>query len=142
MKGSDAKEKGSTVTSQPGPDMEGEPRRPRSRALREEVGYCWPVFVTPRVARLLGPTAESGVLCEDSHQRLRRVLWLAGTALRDMPPEARQAEFEIMIDGRATHLAASFDGSDELAIRIDVVDRTEWGRGVDTSVDRERLSRR
>ena len=142
MKGSDAKEKVRRVTSQPAPEIEGEPRRPRSRALREAVGYCWPVFVTPRVARIIGPTAGSGRLCEDSHHRLWRVLWLAGTALRDMPPEARQAEFEIMIDGRATHLAASFDGSDELAIRIDVVERTEWGRGVDTSVDRERPSKR
>ena len=48
---------------------------------------------------------------------MRRVLWLAGIALRDMPLE-RVAPFEVILGRKRVHLGATFDASEELAIHI------------------------
>ena len=71
---------------------------------------------------------------------MRRVLWLAGIALRDMPLE-RVAPFEVILGRKRVHLGATFDASEELAIHIDVVEEPERGRGVDGRDGRERPSK-
>ena len=133
MTESESRGKGIHIISRSAPEAQRGPSIPTDRDLREAVGYCWPVVVAPRVARLIASTDESCGLSDRPDQLRRRMLWLAGIALRDMPPQAREAEFEIMIDGRVAHLAASFDTSEGLAIHIGVVGETEWERGVDLS---------
>lgn len=142
MRESETKGKGIPDTSLRMPEIEGESGIPMERDLREVVGYSWPVVIAPDVARLIASTEGSCVLCDCPERQLRRVLWLAGIALRDVPPLERVAPFEIMLGRRGVHLGASFDASEGLAIHIDVVAETERGRRVDARGGRERSSRR
>ena len=142
MRGPEIEGKGTLATSVTVAKAEGGIRIPMDRDLREAVGYSWPVVMTIRVARLISSAQEPGVLCESPERQMRRVLWLAGIALRDMSPLARVAEFEIMLGQERACLGASFDISEGLAIHIDVVEGMEWGRGGTACEDQERPSKR
>ena len=91
-------------------------------ALRKAVGYPWPVRITPRVAELIAPTGEESARGESLESRLRDILWLAGIALADMNPHDRLASFDVMLGRVTTKLAAWFDTTDGLTIRIIAVE--------------------
>ena len=99
--------------------------------LRKAVGCCWPVRITPGIAKLVAPTEEGRARGESHDSRLRDLLWLAGIALSEMDAHDRVAPFDMVLAGKTVRLAACFDTTDDLNLQIIVAEELEWGRGVD-----------
>ena len=86
--------------------------------LAREAGFCWPVCISQRVARLVTPTLVEERQGHSVQRRLWDMLWLARIALLDARPEERCVAFDVMFSRRSTRLWSCVDATSGLAIHI------------------------
>ena len=96
--------------------------------LAREAGFCWPVCISQRVARLVTPTLVEERQGHSVQRRLWDMLWLARIALLDARPEERCVAFDVMFSRRSTRLWSCVDATSGLAIHI-ITPEESWRRG-------------